>query len=92
LKKKSPNSLKKRKKVFEGNGHSRKRADESQPQHVQTAGLDFIFHGGGRRGKGVDHRTGNPARKAAGKIHSDIERGFIRAEVVEYHDFYDWEA
>jgi GTP-binding protein YchF len=24
------------------------------------------------------------ARKAAGKIHSDIERGFIRAEVVEY--------
>lgn len=27
---------------------------------------------------------GTNARKAAGKIHSDIERGFIRAEVVEY--------
>ena len=26
------------------------------------------------------------ARKAAGKIHSDIERGFIRAEVVKYED------
>lgn len=26
------------------------------------------------------------ARKAAGKIHSDIERGFIRAEVVNYED------
>lgn len=26
------------------------------------------------------------ARKAAGKIHSDIERGFIRAEVVKYND------
>ena len=26
-------------------------------------------------------------RKAAGKIHSDIERGFIRAEVVSYEDF-----
>ena len=25
--------------------------------------------------------------KAAGKIHSDIERGFIRAEVVSYKDF-----
>ena len=24
------------------------------------------------------------AAKAAGKIHSDIERGFIRAEVIEY--------
>jgi hypothetical protein len=27
------------------------------------------------------------AQKAAGKIHSDIERGFIRAEVVSYKDF-----
>lgn len=30
---------------------------------------------------------GTPARKAAGKIHSDIERGFIRAEVIPYDDF-----
>ncbi len=27
------------------------------------------------------------ALKAAGKIHSDIEKGFIRAEVVSYNDF-----
>jgi ribosome-binding ATPase len=30
---------------------------------------------------------GTAARQAAGKIHSDIERGFIRAEVVAYDDF-----
>lgn len=30
---------------------------------------------------------GTHARKAAGKIHSDIERGFIRAEVIAYQDF-----
>jgi ribosome-binding ATPase YchF (GTP1/OBG family) len=30
---------------------------------------------------------GTSARKAAGKIHSDIERGFIRAEVIGYQDF-----
>ena len=30
---------------------------------------------------------GTVARKAAGKIHSDIERGFIRAEVIAYEDF-----
>jgi len=29
---------------------------------------------------------GTPAPKAAGKIHSDMERGFIRAEVVSYSD------
>jgi len=29
---------------------------------------------------------GTVARKAAGKIHSDIERGFIRAEVIAFED------
>ena len=29
---------------------------------------------------------GTPAVKAAGKIHSDIERGFMRAEIVNYDD------
>jgi len=32
-------------------------------------------------------KRGTTAVKAAGKIHSDIERGFIRAEVVHYEDF-----
>jgi GTP-binding protein YchF len=32
-------------------------------------------------------KRGTPARKAAGKVHSDIERGFIRAEVMSYEDF-----
>jgi GTP-binding protein YchF len=32
-------------------------------------------------------RKGTDAPRAAGKIHSDIERGFIRAEVVAYDDF-----
>ena len=31
---------------------------------------------------------GTPAPKAAGKIHSDIERGFIRAEIISYSRFY----
>ncbi len=31
-------------------------------------------------------RNGTVARKAAGKIHSDIERGFIRAEVMQWPD------
>jgi len=30
---------------------------------------------------------GTVAKKAAGKIHSDIERGFIRAEVIAYDEF-----
>ena len=30
---------------------------------------------------------GTPAVKAAGKIHTDIEKGFIRAEVLDFEDF-----
>ena len=32
-------------------------------------------------------RKGTPAPRAAGKIHTDMERGFIRAEVISYSDF-----
>ncbi len=31
-------------------------------------------------------RQGTRAQQAAGKIHSDIERGFIRAEVIAYDE------
>jgi len=31
-------------------------------------------------------RKGTPAQEAAGKIHTDIQKGFIRAEVVSYQD------
>ena len=51
--------------------------------------LDLIsfFTSGEDEVKAWTIAQGTPARKAAGKIHSDIERGFIRAEVVAYEDF-----
>jgi hypothetical protein len=35
-------------------------------------------------------RRGTKARRAAGKIHSDLERGFIRAEVIPYDVFIEY--
>ena len=32
-------------------------------------------------------KKGTKAPDAAGKIHSDIQRGFIRAEIVSYKDY-----
>ncbi len=32
-------------------------------------------------------RKGTGAKEAAGKIHSDIEKGFIKAEVINFNDF-----
>lgn len=37
-------------------------------------------------------RRGTAAQRAAGKIHSDIERGFIRAEVIAYDDFMQYKS
>jgi GTP-binding protein YchF len=50
-------------------------------------GLISFFTVGEDEVKAWTVEEGSPAKKAAGKIHSDIERGFIRAEVVEYKDF-----
>jgi len=50
--------------------------------------LDLItfFTAGEPEVKAWTVRKGTKAPQAAGKIHSDIERGFIRAEVIRYED------
>ncbi|HZJ69193.1 MAG TPA: DUF933 domain-containing protein, partial [Candidatus Eisenbacteria bacterium] len=36
--------------------------------------------------------AGTKAPQAAGKIHSDFERGFIRAEIIAYEDFIQYKS
>ena len=50
-------------------------------------GLISFFTVGEDEVKAWTITCGMNAREAAGKIHSDIERGFIRAEVVAYDAF-----
>jgi GTP-binding protein YchF len=42
--------------------------------------------------RGWPIKRGTSAQKAAGKIHSDIERGFIRAEVVRIEDLLEFKS
>ncbi len=49
--------------------------------------LETFFTAGSKEVRAWTIRTGTPAPKAAGVIHSDFERGFIRAEVIAYEDF-----
>ena len=49
-------------------------------------GLISFFTAGEKEVHSWTIRKADTASKAAGKIHSDIERGFIRAEVVSYED------
>lgn len=52
----------------------------------QLLGLISFFTTGPDEVKAWTIREGTPAVKAAGQIHSDIERGYIRAEVVSFDD------
>jgi GTP-binding protein YchF len=55
----------------------------------QHLGLISFFTIGKDEIKAWTIRRGTTAVKAAGKVHSDIERGFIRAEIVDFNNFKD---
>lgn len=52
-------------------------------------GLMSFFTVGDDEVKAWTIKKGTDAKRAAGKIHSDLERGFIKAEVVKYRDLAD---
>ena len=52
----------------------------------ELLGLVNFFTAGEKEVRAWTIRRGTRAKEAAGAIHSDLERGFIRAEVVPYED------
>jgi GTP-binding protein YchF len=83
------------------NGMSDEERDEFLREYgVKESGLDKIIHTGYHTLGLISYLTqgpketrawtihrGDTAPKAAGVIHSDFERGFIRAQVIAYADF-----
>ena len=49
-------------------------------------GLQTFFTAGADECRAWTIKKGTKAPQAAGKIHTDFERGFIKAEVVNYED------
>lgn len=49
--------------------------------------LETYFTAGPKEVKAWTYRRGTKAPQAAGIIHSDFEKGFIRAEVIRYEDY-----
>lgn len=58
----------------------------------QLLGLISFFTTGPIESKAWTIKKGTKAPQAAGKIHSDIERGFIRAEVSSYDDVIEYKT
>ena len=50
-------------------------------------GLQTFFTAGSDECRAWTIHVGDKAPKAAGVIHTDFEKGFIRAEVIKYDDF-----
>lgn len=58
----------------------------------QLLGLQTYFTAGVKEVRAWTVRVGATAPQAAGVIHSDFERGFIRAEVTAYDDFLQYQG
>ena len=50
-------------------------------------GLETYFTAGVKEVRAWTIRKGSTAPQAAGVIHTDFERGFIRAEVIAYNEY-----
>ena len=68
-------------------GIDRPALDKLIATSFRLMGLASFFTVGSDEVKAWTIREGTRAAQAAGVIHSDIERGFIRAEVVPFEDF-----
>lgn len=55
-------------------------------------GLQTYFTAGVKEVRAWTIRIGDTAPKAAGEIHTDFEKGFIRAKVVSYQDFIQYQG
>ncbi|KAA0876549.1 redox-regulated ATPase YchF [Nitrincola tapanii] len=58
----------------------------------QLLGLQTYFTAGVKEVRAWTIRVGDTAPKAAGVIHTDFEKGFIRAEVIGYNDFIQYKG
>ena len=58
----------------------------------QLLGLQTYFTAGVKEVRAWTVRAGATAPQAAGVIHTDFERGFIRAEVIGYDDFIKYQG
>jgi ribosome-binding ATPase YchF (GTP1/OBG family) len=72
--------------LFEGLGLGEGALAKVTAAANQALGLITFFTMGPKESRAWTTRRGSTARQAAGRIHSDMERGFIRADVAPIAD------
>ena len=66
--------------------------DELIAKAYATLGLETFFTVGKDECRGWTFKTGYTAPECAGIIHSDFQKGFIKAEVYTYDDFMEYQS
>ena len=75
-----------RRELLESLGLERSGLDRLNAAAYERLGLMSFYTIGPDEARAWTVRTGTKAPQAGGKIHSDIERGFIRVSVIKYDD------
>lgn len=70
-----------------GMGHDESGLDRLIKAGYQLLGLQTYFTAGAQEVRAWTINIGDSAPQAAGKIHGDFEKGFIRAETIAFDDF-----
>ncbi|MDF2523978.1 MAG: ychF [Clostridiales bacterium] len=78
--------LEERKEFLNDLGLEKSGLDKLVQASYTLLGLISFLTAGPMESRAWTIKAGTPAPQAAGKIHSDIERGFIRAEVIAFDD------
>ena len=75
--------------MLEMNGQDESGLDQLARVGFHTLGLQTYLTAGPKEARAWTIRQGDTAPQAAGVIHSDFQRGFIKAEVVHFEDLVD---
>jgi GTP-binding protein YchF len=75
--------------MLEANGQTESGLDQLARVGFDTLGLQTYLTAGPKEARAWTVRKGATAPQAAGVIHTDFERGFIKAEVVHFQDLLD---
>ena len=73
-------------------GINRSGLDELIAKSYKTLGLETFFTVGKDECRGWTFKTGMSAPQCAGVIHTDFEKGFIKAEVYKYEDIMEYKT
>ena len=68
-------------------GQNKSGLDKLTYAGYKLLGLQTFFTAGEKEVRAWTIKKGDNAKTAAGKIHSDFEKGFIRAQVISFNDF-----